>query len=535
MSTPALSPVSENDTPYDKVPYPSAAFPQTHPNRLGAMARLFGVAAGNPTNARVLEIGCADGANLLPMAEQMPGATFLGIDASKVQIEAGQRAVKAAGLTNVELRFQDALDFPASERAFDYIIVHGVFSWVPEAVRERILAICSEHLTEHGVAYISYNAQPGWNMRRSIREMMLFHAQNFSDTKVKVQQARALLTFLADSVPTENNAYGMLLKGELAAMKAQPDNFIVHDLLEKENTPFYFYEFAARAGRHGLQYLAEPSVAEMLSANFPEKVRSTLAQLSDNIVAQEQYMDFLRNRPFRQTMLCRAKVPVRRNISPADVKQFSFRSMVSTAAASIDMTAGVAADFSTQLGAKISTADPFVKGLLTILAESKGAYVIAYDELLESSRIRSRPFLGQLPANRDAVDDATLQSNLLSLVIRGFVEIHVAPVKAFKEVPVKPAIGKFARYQALHARLITNRVHHSIKPDVFSRYVIAACDGNRTRDEILAELVMATQQGKLNVSQGEKPVTGETEIRVLLAPRLDVVLRALAEMGFFAA
>lgn len=534
MPTSAISPISDSDTPYDKAPYPSAAFPQTHPNRLAAMARLFGVAAPSPKTARVLELGCADGANLLPMAQQLPEATFFGLDTSKVQIEAGRQALGAVGLANVELRVQNILEFPTTEGKFDYIIAHGVFSWVPESVREKIFAICAEHLTENGVAYISYNAHPGGNMRRSLRDMMMFHTRGFPDAKVKVQQARALLAFLAESVPTDNNAYGMLLKSELAAMNAQPDNFIVHDLLEDENTPFYFFDFVSRAGRHGLQYLSEPNVSEMLAGNFPDKVRETLALLNNHIVAQEQYMDFLRNRAFRQTLLCRSKVELKRNLAPADFARFAYRSLLTSAKGPVDFVAGTPVAFSTLQGTQISSSDPFVKAVLAVLVESRGASILSYRDLLEGARSRSRAFLGAVGTDRDVIDEATLQNNLLSLVVKGFVELHADAVGTRLDVPDKPEVGSLARYQALHARLITNRVHHSTAADVLSRYVIAACDGTRTHEEIMAELIRAAQEGKLQVAEGANKVTEPERLRALLSPRMEGALRSMAEAGFFA-
>lgn len=534
MST-SSSPVgNEPVTAYDETPYPSSSFPQSHPNRLAAMARLFGIPAAAPMAARVLELGCADGANLLPMAEQMPGASFLGVDASKVQISSGQKAIEAAGLKNVELRQQNILDFQAPDAKFDYIIVHGVYSWVPDAVREKILSICEAHLAEKGVAYISYNALPGWNMRRSIRDMMLFHARNFTDPAMKVQQARALLAFMSDSVPTENNPYGLLLKQELGFMSGQLDNYLRHDVLEEENTPCYFHEFIGRATKHGMQYLSEPSIAQMLAANFPEKVRDTLAKLQNQIVAQEQYMDFLRNRAFRQTLLCRQAVAIRRNLSPEGMKQFAFSSLLKRTNSPVDLTAGVAVNFATVAGAQIGANDPFVKALLQIFAETNGVRAIAFGELLDTARLRSRSFFPAAGENRDAVDEATLQGNLLNLLAKGVLELWAEPVAFGQNVSEKPLVSALGRHQALNARLITNRLHQSVPADALSRYIVDACDGTRTKEEIVARLVERVKEGKLEIKEGQQKLADEERLRLVLRPRVDAALRALGDNGFFA-
>ena len=127
----------------------------------------------------MLELGCASGDNLIPMALGLPNARFVGIDLSARQIEQGQRQVSALGLANIELRQYNIADVDASWGKFDYIICHGIYSWVPAPVRERLLAICRDNLAPNGVAYVSYNTLPGWHMRGMIRDMMIYHSAAF--------------------------------------------------------------------------------------------------------------------------------------------------------------------------------------------------------------------------------------------------------------------------------------------------------------------------------------------------------------------
>jgi methyltransferase-like protein len=534
-----MNPVSEAHsaapTTSDEISQPVTSRPQTHPNRLGAMARLFGIAAAEPAKARVLQLGCGDGANLLAMAEDHPQASFLGIEGSKTQVAKAQEAIAAAGVKNVEVRQQEIIDFPESAGRFDYIVVHGVFSWAPEPVREKILAICETHLADNGIAYISYNALPGWNMRRSLRDMMLFHTREISEPQAKVGQARALLSFLANSVPTEGSAYGMLLKNELAFLGNQPDSFILGDLLAKENTPFYLHEFVGRAAKRGLQYLSEPTIAEMLTANFPEKVRETLAQLNNQLVAQEQYMDFLRNRAFRQTLLCRSGVSVNRNLASATLKQFAFRSLIGAPTGPVELVPGISVGFATAGGAQVASTDTLVKALLWTLSETRGVSAVAYSDLLATCRARSRPFLGEAPADLDQLEENALLANLLNLLSQGLIEIQIEPVKVRMEVPAKPAVSALARHQAMSARLITNRMHLPVPADLVSRFIIAACDGTRTPDEITAQLVERVGEGKLSVTEGSQKVTDRAKLQALLRRAVDTGLQALANAGFFAA
>lgn len=517
---------------YDTTPYPSSPVPQAHPSRLAAIARLFGLPAALPAKARVLEIGCADGTNLLPLADAYPQAQFLGIDASSVQIATGRKAAEAAGLCNIELRHQDIVDFPAEAGQFDYIVAHGVYSWVKEPVREKLLALCARHLTENGVAFVSYNALPGWNMRRSIRDMMLFHTRALAEPKDKVVQARALLGFLADSVPVENNAYGLMLKGELETISRVTDNYLLHDYLEEENTPFYFSDFVARAGQHGLQYLGEPSLSQMLAANFSDSVSKTLSQMGQ-IVQQEQYMDFLRNRSFRQTLLCNGKAQLSRKLSPEPLKTCAFRGLFGMPSQGVDLNEGVAVPFAAANGGQISASDPFLKAIFVELAGT-GFQAISYQALLAAARAKAQPFLSQMPANLDQVQEATLLANLFNLYAKGLIDVFAQAIELNLQVPDNPAVSALVRYQAVHARGITNRAHYALPADALGREVIAACDGQRTKDDIVSVVIQQVKAGKMNVQEDGKPVTDEKRLGELLAPQVENLLRSLARNGFFA-
>jgi tRNA1(Val) A37 N6-methylase TrmN6 len=265
---------------------------------------------------RVLELGCADGSNLVPMACALPGSRFLGIDLSRRQVTAGQEVVAALGLANIELRHLDIRDVDESFGTFDYVIVHGIYSWVPKEVQEQILSICSERLSENGVAYMSYNTNPGWRMRGLLRDMMLYHSRKFDDPRQQVEQARALIQWLGGAVRAEGSPYGLLLRSELEQMQKWHNSYFRHDSLGEINEPVYFHQFIEQAEPHGLQYLAEAEFPSMLASNFAGPVDQTLNRLGRDIIELEQYMDFVRNRLFRQTLLCRRGLRLNRSLGP---------------------------------------------------------------------------------------------------------------------------------------------------------------------------------------------------------------------------
>ena len=245
---------------YDAVPYESHAFPQTAPGHLAAIAYLFGLDAPDVSTARVLEIGCAAGGNLIPFAAWHPQARVVGIDLSQVQIDQGRRLVQALGLANLELLQGDiaAMDLAALGQ-FDFIICHGVYSWVPENVQEAILSAFDTMLAPEGVAYISYNVYPGWKAKEIVRDAMMLRGGERATPEEKLSYARGMIDFLEEVAPADS-----VLARALADYRAESTNardyYVLHEHLETFNTPCYFLEFGRRAEPYRLAYLADANV-----------------------------------------------------------------------------------------------------------------------------------------------------------------------------------------------------------------------------------------------------------------------------------
>jgi SAM-dependent methyltransferase len=293
-------------TSYDEVPYPSQPFRYTHPDHLAVVATLLGLSPARADHCRVLELGCASGGNLIPLAYTYPDSTFLGIDLSVEQIRQGEGLRAALGLANLELRALDLVDVDDEFGTFDFIICHGVYSWVPAAVQDQILEISARLLAPDGIGFVSYNTFPGWHMRGLIRAMMGLHDRRFRDRPAaeRVAEARALLAFLAEAVPQENAPYSLLLRQHLEQLSAYSDSYLFHEHLEECNEPIYFIQFCERLAAKGLRYLGESEFRVMVpSTSFSPEVQDRLQALAPILLEMEQYMDFLRNRMFRQTLI----------------------------------------------------------------------------------------------------------------------------------------------------------------------------------------------------------------------------------------
>jgi SAM-dependent methyltransferase len=463
---------------YDELPYPSQAFVQTHPDRLATLARVFGLAPPPIERCRVLEIGCAAGGNLIPMAYGLPGSRFVGIDLSERQVAEGRARIAALGLTNVRIEAMSVMDLDERWGEFDYVICHGVYSWVEPAVQDWILRIAGRQLSPNGIAYVSYNPYPGWHLRESVRHMMRYHAMPFDTPAERIEQARAMLDFLAGAVPQEGNAYGQVLARELELLARCSDSYLYHEHLEPTNAPLYFHQFAERAATHGLQYLAEADFAAMLTGRFPPEVAATLEGISADIIHLEQYMDFVRNRQFRQTLLCRQGLKVRRALSPAVIHGMYVASAARREGeGALDLDDRVEVTWRAPGGALATSTHPVSKAALELLAHRWPLGWPLEALLAEACGIANRP------------DDVALpMQDLFHCFLSGVVELRSWQPPCVSVVSDRPRASACAVLEAASSDVVTSLRHEAVRLEPFSRALLPLLDGRNDRGALVQRL-----------------------------------------------
>ena len=198
--------------------YPGRPYAETHPDRLAAAATFHGLTPASPDRCRVLEVGCGDGGNLVPMAYGLPASEFVGIDRRR-RIETARAFALRVGVTMSQFEALDLMRFPQSAGAFDFIIAHGVIRRIPADVRDALIVRIEHHLAPHGVAFVSYNPLPGCHLRRMVLgEMLKFHTSELDDPESRLTEARALLHLVAhgNAVPDE---YSLPLVAEAQRME----------------------------------------------------------------------------------------------------------------------------------------------------------------------------------------------------------------------------------------------------------------------------------------------------------------------------
>jgi methyltransferase-like protein/cyclopropane fatty-acyl-phospholipid synthase-like methyltransferase len=508
-------------TSYDEIPYGSNPFSYTHPGCLAGVATLSGLAPPPVERCRVLELGCARGGNLIPMAQSLPAGRFVGIDLSRRQIAEGRAVVERLGLGNIRLEAMSILDVDEGFGEFDYIICHGVYSWVPAEVQDRILEICAANLVENGIAYVSYNTYPGWHLRATIRETMAFHVQQFDDPQVRIEQARLFLNFLVRAARGPNSVYGRLLKQEADFLSAQTDSYLFHEHLEEENHPLYFHQFNERASARKLQYLAEARPSA-LASQLPPDVTEVLAGLSTDHIRREQYLDFLCNGTFRRSLLCHARAPVDRP-RPERLTGLRLVTKVKPVSERPDVRSDAVEEFRSSDGVSVSTNRPLVKAALLALFE---VWPDGLDFSAVWAAVQSR--LGDAAPARLDGEAGVLAEALLRCYMSDLVEVHAHAPRFVREASTRPLASPLARLQAETGTRVTNLRHQAVDVGELEGVVLRFLDGSRDRPALLECVVAVVASGEMEIHESDWPLRDESKIRELLGAELEPALHRLA-------
>lgn len=463
------------DNPYDAVPYTTFPMAQTHPDRLASVATLFGMSPAPVTACRVLDVGCGDGSNLIPMAYALPDSRFLGIDLAPEPVEKGRQAIRELGLSNIELAAMDLRDLAPDAGLFDYIIAHGLYSWVPDEVRSALLDLCRARLAPQGVAFISYNALPGRHVRLMFREMLLHHIRDCFTPRERIEQARAFLKMLGESRMVAA-PWRPMIDDEIERLLTHNTGWLFHDDLAPVNDSFYFRDFAQRVAGHGMQYLGDAEAHLMFDP------QGSLASLGGDVLEREQYLDFLYFRRLRQTLLCHAGVSLRRHAQAEQMDRFLFSSPAK---------AGPDGQVEGLNSVRITAAHEVAGRVAGAMGE---IYPLpaAFEDLL--------PYAG---------DREILREILFALISSGFAEFHVFDFPCQEDVTAKPRATRLARWQAARGDYITVTGHGAVQLDTVSRALVGLLDGSRDVDRIAAELAHVPGAPELE------------EIRELLPQRLE--------------
>ena len=316
-------------TAYDDLPYKSMPVEWTAPERLALASLLHGGPRPRLDAYRVLELGCADGSNLIPMAFFRPDGRFVGIDSAGSQIALAGARRASLDLGNIEFIWAD---FRAAENVvsgeFDFIIAHGVFSWIPDAARDAMLELCARHLRDDGLVYLNYNTYPGWNVRGMVRRFLLARTRGGVSLHNRALLAQEVAEQLAASIPSSESPFTRLLVKELRFVSEHHHSYVAHEYLAEDNHAYWRSEFLGLAGTHEFEYVADADFSYptgRITASAPP----TWVQQDLSGAEVDDTMDLLSYRQLHSPILCRRPL-IRRPHSIAEFAELTIASVLTS-------------------------------------------------------------------------------------------------------------------------------------------------------------------------------------------------------------
>ncbi len=464
---------------YDEFDYPGYSFPNTHPGQLAVMAVLHGLSPAAVDNCRVLEIGCGEGANLIPMAHAFPRGEFTGFDLAGGPIRRGLERARTLGLRNLRLFQADLLDLgPEDQRGvlgqYDYILAHGLYTWVPEPVRDGLLALCSKHLAPGGVAFISYNAWPGSYIRNIFREVLSRAADGGTQTEEQIAQGLNLFEALIQA-RAENDPWRGLFEDQLAKMRCRAPNTTCHDELAPAYNPVWFSAFVRHARSHGLEYLSDAELPVPTDPCFHNELMTQVrGAAGDDPIRQEELLDFSRMRMYRETLLVHAGQPIRQEPEPRALRTMRFAS----SAVSAEGERPGQRFYGIQGGPRVALDQaPAIAVMERLIA--------AWPRTLSFEETSGAMTEGGLRAD---ADPARL---LLQMAIARMIELHTWQPAVVNALSDRPEVAAISRHEAAQRPYTANLWHGTVQlEDPVVRKLLLLADGTRTREEMLAALVL---------------------------------------------
>ena len=508
---------------YDAVPFVGEAVPHAHSAFLETVVRLRGLRPAPAEKARVLELGCGVGSNLLPMAERYPDATFVGIDLSGRQIEMAQSVARECELTNVEFRQADVMQLGDESGPFDYIITHGVYSWVEAPVRDKLLALTRALLAEQGIAYFGYKTYPAWHQFEMLRAMMLQSAREVATRQQKLTRSRATLAVLKAMLSTDAAKHEPLL-AEIARLAQLPDGYLWHEYLEAVNHPVYFREFHAHAAAHDLQYLGDGAIGVRLFDDLGPQVEQQLTASFSSLIQREQYRDIASNRSFRQTLLGRGGQSLMPRITPAAMSGLYLEAAFTPESPQCDLVGSTTEHFVHRAGGRITTADRGLKAALVELGQAWPCFVRYEDVVAAVGRRVSqagRPFSSQ--------EREQLEATLVDCCERLAIQLHSHAARFVSQISQRPQVSRLARIEAARGDRVANRRHEPVALHSIDRWLLTQFDGKATADEVIAQATEACATGKLMISVHGVPMRGRDEAERFFQSEVPASLKRMAE------
>ncbi|KRA53067.1 class I SAM-dependent methyltransferase [Devosia sp. Root635] len=458
---------------YDEVAYPAPILSMLTPDRLGAAGAMHGWRAPRPQTASYLEIGCGDGYNLIGIGAVTPEGRHVGFDLSSAAAARGATIAAAAGLANVDIQAGDILDYPREGEKFDYIVSHGVYTWIPQHVRPALLELIGRRLAPGGVAYVSFDALPAAAPKAYIHDFLMRELAGVEGLEARSEKAVRLLAMLKRNQRPESRLAGQLDQLINDLPDFEPGYFF-HDWLAEFYAPVSLDAFGAAAAEHGLVRAGDAAMYDMFVGDLDDEARATVEACGDDIVRRSELVFALRGaHVFRREMLVRADAPPPRLEWSEAVRSLSFG------------YSGTREPVEDEAGAGFR----YTFGPSNFVIVRDAATIGVIDELLDAAP--DERMFDQL-ADATGLPPDMLGAILLKLGTMALIDVHATPQRFVTAAGDYPRAGALIRSMLMNGEVaISLRHRRLVEENIVSRTLMALCDGTRSRDELamaMAEL-----------------------------------------------
>ncbi len=292
----------------DDAVYPVTCLRELSPAWLGYAATINGARSVPVTGPfRYLELGCGRALSAIVHAAAFPAAEFHACDADGDCIDAARRLAAELELGNLTLHRASFAEFAHQDPgSFEFIVAHGVYSWVDDDARRVLRALMGAWLAPAGVAYLSYNCMPGWATEAPLRRMMVeLAASAGGDGAARARAAAGLLRRLG-----AGSVYFRVHPEAPAAVDGylrSPPGYLAHEFLNDVFEAFYSVDVVDEMAESGLTLLGSATLADNHPALLmaPPSV-DTIAALP---TARQRQLatDFTVHRRFRRDLYVRTE------------------------------------------------------------------------------------------------------------------------------------------------------------------------------------------------------------------------------------
>lgn len=477
--------------------------PHAHPDALYVTGALVGMQPAHPDRARVLELGCGDGANLLPIAFHLPQADVVGLEEDDALRARAAEGIDALRLEHVRLATTtDELD-----GRFDYVLVPELLLR-PGATIDPVLAAIAAHLEPHGVAFVAHATPSGRALPNELAVALQASTREARDVEEALALARRALHAMAAHLPVDDHPYARVLAFELGRAMHADDAELLTDYLLPPPEALRRGELEARAAEVGLAVVAElgPSTADPRAG---EALRRGLAPHGEPF-AVEVWADLLQGRDVRWIALARHEVAPEVSSEP----QLGIgRIACPLAPVDPDPWLGPRAPlaFVGPDGYERVVEHPAEKAALITLAQA-WPRPLAFGELLESAAL----LLRDSPAATALDAEGARRIALLLVELRRHRVLRTTSrtLRRPESTPEAPRVSALARYEADRGGALTTPYHDAVSLDPIERLLVTHLDG-RPLDAVAAELRALVDDGTLAFYDGPEPWPRHVLLRVL--------------------